>query len=162
MVDLSGFDASAVEPMEDRGGALPPGEYLMAIAKTDRRETKSGTGAFVEIEFEVIDGPMKGKRAWKRLNLWNQSAQTVQIAQSELSTICRAAGRLKPKLSEELHGIPMIVRIGRRKDNPEQTEPKGYGSASGRPPAAQTRAEPAYPPSVTGATIGAKTGPWAS
>lgn len=132
MANLGGnFDATQVAPSEDRGGPLPAGEYLMGIVKSDKRDAKSGSGAFIELEFEVVDGPRKGARAWTRLNLWNANAQAVEIAQRDLSAICHACGKLRVSDTEELHGIPMIVRMGKRRDQPEQTEPKGYKPANG-------------------------------
>ena len=53
MASLGGtYDASQGEQMSERS-ALPPGEYLAAIARSDVSDTKAGTGRKVELEFEV-------------------------------------------------------------------------------------------------------------
>lgn len=151
------FDASQVAPSEDRG-ALPPGEYVMGIVKSEKRDTKTGSGSYIEIEFEVMDGDRKGARAWSRLNLWNQNAQAVEIAQRDLSAICHAVGKLRVTDTSELHGIPMVVRMGKRKDDPNQTEPKAYKPANGSAPVTPRAAAPATRAAAGGA---AKSGPWA-
>jgi hypothetical protein len=124
------YDATQGEQMSDRS-ALPAGEYLAAIARSDVSDTRKGDGRKVELEFEVLDGPRKGRRFWTTLNLWNPSPATVEMAQRELNSICRAAGRLRVADTDELHGIPMLVKLGFQKDNAERNEPKGYKPAAG-------------------------------
>ena len=57
----------------------------------------------------MIDGPYKNRLLWSRLNLDNPNAQAVQIAQGELSAICRAVGVMQPKDSIELHNLPLLI-----------------------------------------------------
>jgi hypothetical protein len=123
------YDASQGEQMIDRS-ALPPGEYLAAIAKSDVGPTKKGDGRKIDLEFEVLDGAHRGRRFWSTLNLWNPSAQAVEISQRELNTICNAVGKLRVADTEELHGIPMKVTLGFEKDS-DRTVPKGYKPATG-------------------------------
>ena len=63
MASLGGtYDASEGEQMSERS-ALPPGEYLAAVARSDVSDTKAGTGRKVELEFEVLDAdPRRVKR----------------------------------------------------------------------------------------------------
>jgi hypothetical protein len=156
MASLGGtYDASQGEQMSERS-VLPPGEYLAAIARSDVSDTKAGTGRKVELEFEVLDGPHRGRRFWTTLNLWNPSATTVEMAQRELNSICHAAGRLRVADTEELHGIPMLVRLGFQKDNAERNEPKGYKPAAG----AIARAPGPGAPAAANAPAATR-GPWA-
>src|SRR4051794_16434097 len=76
------YDASQGDQMSERS-ALPAGEYLAAIAKSDVSDTKAGDGRKIDLEFEVLDGAHKGRRFWSTLNLWNRNAQAVEIAQRE-------------------------------------------------------------------------------
>ena len=144
------YDASQGEQMSDRS-ALPPGEYLAAIAKSDVSDTKAGDGRKIDFEFEVLDGVHKGRRFWTLLNLWNKSAQAVEIAQRELNTICHAAGKLRVIDTEELHGIPMKVVLGVDKEG--RNVPKSYKPASGAASAGNAGSD-------TG-TSGKARGPWA-
>ena len=125
MTDLSNVhDTSGGQEM---GGydALPAGEYVACLAKSERREAKAGNGnAYINMEFEVTDGPAKGRRFFGMLNLWNQNAEAVEIANRELNSICNACGKLRSSVgsSEELHGIPMIVKLTVKDD--QQYGPK--------------------------------------
>lgn len=134
MADLGGtFDAENVEPLGDRT-PIPAGDYRCAVIKSEWKKTKGGTGRYLEFVFQVLEGKHQGRLLWARLNLENKNAQAVQIARGELSSICRAVEKLKPKDSIELHGIPLIVKVGvkNREDNGEPTnEIKGYESVKG-------------------------------
>jgi len=110
MANLNGFDANSVNPATDFE-PLPAGKYLAIITDSEMKSTKSGSGNYLELTFQVIDGPFKGRMLWSRLNLDNPNAQAVQIAQGELSAICRAVGVMQPKDSIELHNLPLLVTV---------------------------------------------------
>lgn len=111
MADLGGnFDATGVEPKQDFE-TLPPGEYPVVIVKSEMKPTKAGTGKYLEIEMDVADGPMKGRKVWDRLNLQNPNAQAVEIANRTLAAICHAVGVMNVSDSEQLHARPMIAVV---------------------------------------------------
>lgn len=147
MADLNGFDANTVDPRVAYE-ALPAGKYLAVITASEMKQTKTGGGQYLLLTFEVIEGDHKGRKFFVRLNLINVSAEAVQIARAELSSICRAAGVMQPKDSCELHNLPMFVtlRTRKRKDANElenliaKYERKEV--AAGLPPQATTAAAP--------------------
>lgn len=104
------FDANAVEPAQDLA-PIPSGEYLAHIIDSDMKATKSGTGQYLELTYEVIDGPYKGRKVWTRLNLHNPNAKAVEIAQRDLSAICHATGQLQVQDSQQLHYKPHVIRV---------------------------------------------------
>ncbi len=79
MADLRGFNANTVEPM-DSFDPIPAGEYLCVITASEEKPTKAGNGSYLQLEFEVIEGPYKGRKLWERLNLNNPNETTVKIA----------------------------------------------------------------------------------
>jgi hypothetical protein len=112
MADLGGtYDASNGQTMEDRD-VLPPGDYRAALVKSEKKDAKTPGNAYINLEFEVMEGPAQGRRFWSMLNLWNQNQQAVDIAQRELNSLCHACGKLKVADTEELHGIPILVKLG--------------------------------------------------
>ncbi|GDY13124.1 hypothetical protein LBMAG53_20020 [Planctomycetota bacterium] len=114
------FDASTVEPSAGKD-PLPAGKYVAAISASEMKPTKSGTGQYLEIEYQVVDGEYKGRKVWSRHNLQHPNATAVQIARGELSAICRAVGVMAPKDSAELHNLPLTVtvKVQKRQDNGE-------------------------------------------
>ena len=135
MVSLQGFNAANVDPQGDRS-PLPAGKYVCIIKKTEQKSTKAGDGKYLEFQFQVVqDGQHKGRMLFARLNLWNKSEQAKSIAQSELSSICRAVGIMEPNDSSMLHDKPLVVSVAleKRKDTGEPTNVvKGY-SKPGEP-----------------------------
>ena len=138
MANLSGFDASQVEPSASFD-PIPAGKYLAAITESEMKPTKNGSGNYLQMTFTVLDGEYKNRVLWARLNLHNPNATAVKIARSELSALCRAVGVMQPRDSVELHNIPLLitVKVKKREDTGELTnEIKGYepkSVAAGQP-----------------------------
>ena len=114
MANLGNFDASKVDPASSFD-PIPAGKYLAAIVASELRPTKSGSGHYLELTFEIAEGQHKGRRLWARLNLDNPNPQAVQIARGELSAICRAVGVLQPRDSAELHNLPLSIKVACRR-----------------------------------------------
>jgi hypothetical protein len=147
MANLNGFDANQVEPTSDFE-PIPAGKYLAVITESEMKPNKAGTGSYLQLTFEILDGPHKGRLLWARLNLDNPNAMAVAIARAELSAICRAVGVLTPKDSCELHNLPLVIHVKckKRPDTGEITnEIKGYS-----PKAALTEAVKPAGPSANG------------
>ncbi len=128
MANLRGFNANEIEPTSDFE-PIPNGKYNAVITESEMKPTKAGTGQYLQLTLQVIDGDHKNCLLWARLNLDNPNPTAVQIAQAELSTICRALEIMAPNDSAELHNLPLVihVRCKRREDTGELTnEIKGY------------------------------------
>ncbi|MCO6455494.1 MAG: DUF669 domain-containing protein [Pirellulaceae bacterium] len=149
MADLRGFDANNVEPAGDFE-PIPAGKYLAVITESEFKPTKAGTGSYLQLTFQITDGPCANRLLWARLNLDNPNETARKIAQGELSAICRAVGVLAPNDSVELHNLPLVihVRCKKRSDTGEiANEIKGYAKKeSPQPPPAAAAATNSTPP----------------
>lgn len=137
MADLRGFDANQVEPSADFD-PVPAGKYLAVISDSEMKSNKAGTGHFLQLTFQVMEGEFKNRLLWARLNLNNPNAQAVQIAKAELSAICRAVGVLAPSDSTDLHNLPLVINVKckKRDDTGDLTnEIKGYAKKESATPA---------------------------
>ena len=147
MAILNGFDASKVEPTTDFD-PIPAGKYLAVITSSEMKPTKSGNGSFLELCFQILDGPYKNRMLWSRLNLSNPNELAVKIAQGELSAICRALGVLTPRDSAELHNLPLQISVKckrRENDGEIYNEIRGYArkeAATGQPQQETTNTPP--------------------
>ena len=157
MANLTGFNANQVEPTA-AFEPIPAGKYLAIASASEMKPTKSGAGEYLEVTFQVLDGPFKGRNVWARFNLKNSNPTTVQIARGELSAFCRATGKMTPADSAELHNIPVVitVRQKKRQDTGDLTnEIKGFErkeAIGGQPQQAATPA--------TGGNYAGSTPPW--
>lgn len=149
MADLSGFDANTVEPAGDFE-PLPAGKYVAVITESEMKPTKAGTGNYLQLTLQILEGPYQNRLLWARLNLDNPNETARKIAQGELSAICRAVGVLAPNDSVELHNLPLVinVRCKKRADTGEiVNEVKGYSKKeSPAPPSHDAPAAKSTPP----------------
>lgn len=110
MMDLSGFNAAEVEPSEERS-LISAGWYKIVFTNGEHKPTSAGTGSYLELVAEIIEGESQGRKMWVRLNLDNPNDTAVAIARRDLSGICRAIGVLTPKTSDDLLDKPLMAKI---------------------------------------------------
>lgn len=125
------FDATEVEPAKGFE-PLPTGNYKAVITASEEKKTKAGTGSYLAITFEILEGDCKGRKVWTNLNIDNPNQDAVRIAYEQLSAICHAVGVLKPKDSTQLHDLPLNIYVVSKKkpDDTTETTIKGYKSAN--------------------------------
>lgn len=114
MANLGGtFDATAVEPNTGPPPAMPTDWYNVMITDSEMKQTKDpqNDNGYLELTLKVLDGQYAGRLAWARLNLYNDNPVAVEIAQKDLSAICRAVGVFQVNDSEQLHGKPFMARL---------------------------------------------------
>tara|TARA_R110002153_G_scaffold268816_1_gene433992 strand:+ start:618 stop:1094 length:477 start_codon:yes stop_codon:yes gene_type:complete len=156
-MDLSTFDASAIEP-QAAYQPLPAGWYKCVITNTEEKPTKAQTGSYLELKIEVIEGDYQGRLVFDRLNLKNPNPTAVEIAQRSLSSICRSVGVNNPQDSADLRDKPLMVKLAVSPANGQyeaSNEVKGYdavGDASASPAPAAAAA--------TASVGGGSTPPW--
>jgi len=113
------FDATQVAP--DTGlEPVPAGWYNVMIDESEMKPTKDGSGAYLQVRFNVIDGQFQGRKLFARLNLRNANPTAQEIAFKQLSAIAHAVGVLHVQDSQQLHGIPLKVKVKLRKDTTGQ------------------------------------------
>ena len=136
------FDANQVEPVERNFDPVPAGKYLAAIRDSQEKTSQKGF-KYLSLEFEVLEGPYKGRKLWANLNLYHPDAEVVKFARSELANVCKAVGVLRPADSVQLHNLPMVIAVKcvNRKDTGElQNRIKAYepkAASQGQPQQAQ-------------------------
>ena len=105
------FNARQVAPSTGIGDPLPTGYYIVAVTKSELKPTKDGTGQMIAMEFTVLDGEHKGRKVFTNFNIQNQNAKTVEIAFKDFSALCHATGVMDVQQTEQLHNIPLKIRV---------------------------------------------------
>lgn len=156
MADLGmDFDSSQVDPGSDFS-PLPAGDYPAQIIDSVIKTTKSGTGQFLELVWEVTSGEFERRRLWQRVTLYNDSQQAQEIGQKQLSGVARACGIMGViRDSEQMHFIECVIRVAVKNDNNgnPQNEVKSVRGAGDQPAPAmrQPAARAAKPPAAAAA-----------
>lgn len=154
MASLAGFDATQVK---DTGfDLLPVREYQAVITESELKKANSGNGDYFNLTFEIIDGEFKGRKVWQRITQNSDNEKARNIGKAQLASICKAVGKMAPNDTEELHDIPLIIKVGIEKGTngyQDRNKITAYKPASGATP------QPAKaPPATTPATPGSA--PW--
>ena len=156
------YDGAAVD-----FAAIPAGNYLAMAVKAQVKDTKDGTGKYLWVQFQVIDGPFAKRNVFGRYNIKNKSPQATQIGLRQLGQLWEAAGLGRIVRDEnDLLDKAVTIRVAIRKDDPGQNEVTSASPASGEvtaPPATQAKTPPPWPPAEKAAPAAPATGkklPW--
>jgi len=139
---------------EDAGGGdftpLPAGDYNVTIHDAEIKQTKSGTGQYINLKLHV-DGPTHtGRFLFGALNIKNDSAQAEQIGRGQLGSILRAIGIESLEDTDQLLGGTLSAKVvikpasGQYKEGNEIKGYKALGDAPQSAPAPRAAA-PAKP-----------------
>jgi hypothetical protein len=107
------FDASTIDPSTGTGN-FPVGRHPAVIKGSTQAATKDGSGGMLVFTVEIYDGQYKGVSSVYRLNMWNSSPQSAEIATKQLSALCHVVG-VKDLIAEpkgvELFGKPFFIIV---------------------------------------------------
>lgn len=154
------FNAANVAPQQSFT-PVPAGVYTVMVTDSEVKPTKNMTGQMAVFTLQVVDGEHRGRKLFARINVQNQNPQAEQIGQSQLSSLCHAAGVLQLMDTAQLHNKVVRAKVKVRRDETgryeDQNEVTAFEAAGG--PGAPTTA--AAGPSSPAPTIGAAAQPQA-
>lgn len=90
---------------------LPAGDYMARIVESEVKPTSAGTGHYLQLVFQIMTPGFDTRKVFNNLNLDNPSEKAVDIANRELGAICKAVNKPVIQDSQELHGIPMLIKL---------------------------------------------------
>lgn len=117
---LFNFDSSAIQLQERSFDPIPAGTYIARVIESDLRPLKSGNGTGLNLQFEIIDGQFSNRRIFEQLNVQHSNQKTESIAQEQLAYLCKAVGVSKLQDTQQLHNIPLKIKVKVRKDETGQ------------------------------------------
>lgn len=148
MSNLSGynFNAEEIKPSASYE-PIPAGWYTAIISASEIKATRDGYGEYLSLTLQIIEGNYQNRLVFARLNLKNANDKAVDIAKKDLAAICRAVGVMSPQASEELHDIPLMIKVKVRPasgDYEASNDIGGYKAAEGAnlTPAPKTQTPP--------------------
>ena len=113
MVDLSNinFEESETTPAFE---PMPDGWYTAEIIESEDRLSNSGN-KYLSFTFEINDdgglGQFIGRRVWYHVNNSHPDEAVRTRALRDLARLAESCKVVKPKDSEELHGIPLDIKL---------------------------------------------------
>lgn len=115
------FDARQVAPATGFE-TVPPGWYNVIVDESEMKPTKAEGGAYLKVRYSILDGQYAGRKLFGNINLQNANPQAVEIGLKQLSALAHAVGVLMVADSQQLHNIPLKIKVKVRKDTTGQYE----------------------------------------
>jgi hypothetical protein len=114
--DESHFNANDIDPATEYR-PLPEGEYRCAILSAEEKPTKAGTGSYVNLKLQVLDGEFKGRVLFDMITLKNPNVTAQDMGRATLSSLCRSVCVPSPRSWSAICNIPFRCKIGHDKFN---------------------------------------------
>jgi hypothetical protein len=117
MAKLPVYKTQDVKEVLSEAGSGPmahikPGEYKAVITNSELKDTKSGSGQYLQLSVVLTEGEYRDTELVERLNVINDNQTAVKIAYETLARIANAVGlTTMPEDSSAIHNKPFIVKI---------------------------------------------------
>jgi len=144
------FDASAVPEQETSYGPLPEGWYQCVCTEATFKETKTGTGKYIQAGLTVEGPSHQGRRLFARFNIHNANDKAQDIGIRQFGEFVRAVGLVKVNDTDMLVGRRCSVKVKTRTSEQygDQSDPVNYRAIEGSAAPAPSFAAPAAPAPV--------------
>ena len=138
------FDISTYEAPKSDYDPLPKGEYMAIVTESQMKITKAGTGEYLALSMQIIEGKHSGRKIWENLNLHNPNEVAETIARANLKAISEACGFAELDDTDQLNDIPFILVLDIDRKDATRNRVMGYkragsGSAPSADPAASAK-----------------------
>lgn len=124
LLNLS-FDQNEIAEAQKGGefAPIPTGVYVAQINRSEIKQTKAGTGSYLSLGFQIIEGEYANRIIFQNITLANQNQVATKIGREQLAQLAGACGIYQLGDSQELHGIPMQIKVVIESDKTGQYEP---------------------------------------
>lgn len=140
-----GFTSEEAQAAQnDSYAALPSGNYIAQVERSEVKTTKDGTGSYLSLGFKVIDGEYAGRVLFGNITLTNKNSQAQEIGRKQLIKLSTACGLGHLQDSEQLHGIPVMIKVSdsRVYEGEKQNDIKDYKAVQATAPSQQSFTPP--------------------
>jgi hypothetical protein len=100
---------------------LPAGWYRVMISNAIGKDTAAGTGRFLQLTFDIIEGDFTGRKVWNIYNVANPNETAVRIGKAELKALVealdhKAAFQHEQDLLSFVSNRVVYIKLGQRAD----------------------------------------------
>jgi len=72
---------------------IPPGTYYVMLDEASVKDTKAGTGQYINCKFKIVGGEYDDRFIFHTFNIANPNPKAVEIGIGQLKTFLRCAGQ---------------------------------------------------------------------
>lgn len=158
------FNVADYEPLEEFK-PLPVGYYTAIIVDSEIKDTKSGTGQYLALTFEVVEGEHTSRKVFHNINIVNANSEAERIGRQELATLTQKLGVGNVQDTTDLHNKPVKIYLtieeyngkhsnrvtgSKYKSASEQAAPASQAAPAPQPATAPQATTPPPAPSANG------------
>jgi len=139
---------------------VPPGWYSATMSAADIKATKSGTGKYIAVRYDITGPTHQGRVVFGNLNIRNISAKAEQIGLQQLGDICRAVGLSHVHDTDQLigHNLQIKLDIEKSEQYGDKNQVKAFKPVAGGAPSVPVRSSVQNAPAAAPAKAAP---PWA-
>lgn len=120
--------------------ALPAGWYTATIAGAEMKPTKSGTGSYIAVRYDITGPTHQGRVIFSKLNITNANPKAEEIGRQQLRQLMEAIGLAKLADTDQIIGGNVKIKLKVEKD--EQYGDKNQVSAFAKPEGGSSAPKP--------------------
>lgn len=140
------FQADQLPVSESNFDPLPAGWYQVSITKADLTPTKSGTGSYINMRYDVLGPTHQGRVVFGMITISNQNQKAEEIGRQQLGELMRAIGLARLEDTDQLIGGNLQIKLGIKEDDYGiKNDVKGFKSNGGAAPLAPKPAAASAP-----------------
>jgi hypothetical protein len=98
-------------PQADSFKPIPEGKYTAKIKTADVKDTKSGTGQYLNIMWEIAKGDSTGRVVFDMINFRNANPKAQEIGLRQLSGLLAATGIKRLEDTDQLIGLSAEIKV---------------------------------------------------
>tara|TARA_R110000772_G_scaffold13110_4_gene39159 strand:+ start:521 stop:1000 length:480 start_codon:yes stop_codon:yes gene_type:complete len=136
--------------------ALPAGWYTATIAGCEMKQTKSGTGSYLAVRYDITGPTHQGRVIFSNLNITNANPKAEEIGRQQLRQLMEAIGLAKLADTDQL--VNGNVKIKLKIEKSEEYGDKNQVSAFAKPEGGSSAPKPS---AVAPAAKSSSAPPWA-
>jgi len=93
---------------------LPAGWYTAYIKSAEIKTTKTGTGKYIAVRYDITGPTHAGRMIFGNLNINNPNPKAEEIARQQLGELMRAIGLSSVQDTDQLIGGSLSIKLGVR------------------------------------------------
>lgn len=115
---------------------IPEGWYTATINGAELKDTKAGTGQYINVRYDVIGEKHAGRVVFGMINVRNANPKAEEIGRQQLGELLRAIGKASVNDTDELLGstLQIKVTVSQREGYDPRNEVRGFKATSGSMP----------------------------
>jgi len=132
---MSGLNINFDGVKEGGFGLIPAGDYPVIIDNAEIKETRDGTGEYINARLKILTGEYEGRTIFTMWNIKNKNPEATAIGLSQLKTFCKVSGRGDKPLTDvtQLVGYKATAVVKTRTDTYGEKNVVSYFKAYKKP-----------------------------